>query len=214
MTNRNQFKIYAAFFQVLKIKWFCFALLVNLIFTTVGSAQEVFVVDPALSKIDCSVRYVAIGKYEAVFETFSGTIKFDPENIDESAVAIEINIDSIKSKYPRLDRIAKSKRLMDAKSHPKATFQSQSIEETTEGYKAVGMLNFHGVTKEISLPFTVDGPYMDYNKTSLVARGRLVINRKHFDIIWSHILDHGGIIVADHIVLDWEMLAAMQGSNP
>jgi polyisoprenoid-binding protein YceI len=206
MTKGNQFKIHAVCPRILKIKWFCFAFFINLIFTAAGSAQEVFIVDPALSKIDCSVRYVAVGKYKAVFENFSGTIQFDPENIKESIVAIEINVDSIKSKHPRLDRFAKSKRLMDAKRYPKAVFHSQSIEKTAKGYKAVGMLNFRGVIREVSFPFTVDGPYMDYNKTSLIARGRLVVDRKHFNIIWNNILDYGGIIVANHIVLDWEML--------
>lgn len=189
-------------------------LFIGLIFAVPVSAQDVFVIEPVYSTINFSVRYVAIGNYKAVFENFSGTIRFDSENIEGSTLRIEIDIDSIKSEHPRLDKLARSKRLMHAKRYPKAIFMSESIEKTTEGYKAIGVLNFHGVSKEVSFPFTVEGPYMDYGKVSLIARGQLIINRKEFNIIWNSVLDHGGIIVSNQIVLDWEMLAVRQNSNP
>jgi polyisoprenoid-binding protein YceI len=192
-----------------KIDYICFlfALLLSLGFASAAESQDEFVIDPAESSITCSARYVIIGEYEAVFEKFSGTIHFDPQNLEKSDILLDIDIESVQSTHPKLDNFVRSKRLMDAERYPKSIFQSYLIEKEEEGYKVTGMLTLHGVIKEISFPFTVEGPHTDHNETHLIAKGKWLIKRKDFKIVWSKLLDRGGIIVSDYIAVDWEVKA-------
>jgi len=81
-------------------------------------AQHQYSIDVEQSSIQGSIRYTLIGNYEAKFGEFSGTIYYDPNNLADSSVALNIQTKSIKSKHPVLDRIVRSKRLLDSKKFP------------------------------------------------------------------------------------------------
>jgi polyisoprenoid-binding protein YceI len=49
---------------------------------------------------------------------------------------------------------ARGEEWFNAEKYPYIEFTSTKIEKTSEGYKATGKLQMHGVTKEISIPFT------------------------------------------------------------
>lgn len=49
---------------------------------------------------------------------------------------------------------AKSEKWLDAAKYPVIRFTSKSIRKTDSGFEAAGTLDFHGVQKEIILPFT------------------------------------------------------------
>lgn len=154
-----------------------------------------------------SISYSLIGTYRATFKDFEGVISFDEKNIENSRVEMKIKTASIHSKYPKLDRIVRSKRLLDAEKYPDITFKSTSIKRLKTGYYVEGTVNLHEITKDLSFVFQFEGPLGEGKEESVKARGRWVINRKDFDIIWSSWLDHGGIVVGDEITVVWEITA-------
>ena len=52
-------------------------------------AEEGYTIDPDSSNIKGSIRYTVVGRYNAVFEDFSGVLYFDPNNVAESSVTLK-----------------------------------------------------------------------------------------------------------------------------
>lgn len=181
-------------------------LLYGIVFLLAGSlcqADEKFIFDPHQSNIQGSIHYSVIGVYKARFLEFQGEARVDQKTGQVSSVLLKIKVDSLRSRFPKLDRIITSKRLLDAKQSPEIIFQSQSIQKRGESYTVTGIVDMHGIKRTIVFPFELN--YLDAN--TLVAQGKWLINRKDFDIIWHKILDRGGIIVGNQITVDWKLTA-------
>ena len=168
------------------------------------AAAAEYTIVPEQSEIHASIRYTLIGWYAAHFEKYDARLNFDPDNLAASSVKMVFYTGSIASHWPRLDKIVRSPRLLNAPKYPQITFQSRSIEKQEDGsYTVEGMLSLHGIAH--AYRFSFDLKQLD--RDNLYAEGRWKINRKDFNIIWSQLLDHGGIIVSDIITIDWSILA-------
>ncbi len=119
--------------------------------------------------------------------------------------------DSFRSPYPALDKHVRSRQILYVKKYPTVEFESTEIRRVGEyHYEVRGRLTMRGVTREIASPFElrfVDG------KKRVEARGTWLINRKLFKIIWNPFLDHGGIIVGDHVTVDWTIVAEAESEK-
>lgn len=159
------------------------------------------------SHLKGAIKYTIIGNYRAQFQEFEGTLRFDEKNVENSSVELKVKTGSIHSKYPRLDRIVRSARLLNSAKYPYITFKSTSIKRTSEGYRINGVVTLNKITKDLSFLFHFDGPTRKGKERYIDAYGRWVLNRKDFEIIWSQWLDHGGVIVGNNITVDWEVKA-------
>ncbi len=190
------------------VKRFCIILFLSLIWTSPCLAQTLYIVDKKQSHIKGSVSYTVIGRYRAQFNDIGGKINFDPNHLAQSSVVLTVKTKSLHSRYPKLDRIILSKRLLDAAAYPTMTFESQSITKKPSGYWVIGTAHLHGISKSLAFPFDVKGPFKDVHQRSYIkASGRWVVNRKDFDVVWNKILDQGGLIVGNHITIDWDIVA-------
>jgi len=106
------------------------------------------------------------------FRGLKGTIKFDPNNLAASKFDCTVDVESINTGNGMKNTHAKSDKWLDAAKYPVIRFTSKSIAKTANGFEALGTLDFHGVQKEITLPFTfVDNVFaggfevnrLDYN---------------------------------------------------
>ncbi len=194
--------------KLLNLTGFLIPLLFIFAHGALAASTDDYKIDPSKSKIQCSVKNSLTGKYLAAFKEFTGVITFNADDPSQGKVLLKIKTDSLKSKHPKLDRLAVSKRLLDAPQYPDISFKSQSIEKNKDGYLVKGLIRMHGVVKEMSFTFKVDGPKKDKARREYVrAHGRWIVNRKHFDVSWNKALDHGGVIVSDFITIDWEITA-------
>ena len=171
-----------------------------------ASATTEYVIKKEESFVKGIATYTLIGKYNAHFEDFEGRIIFDPKRISRSSVYIEIKTTSIKSNFPVLDKIVRSSRLLDAAEYPKIIFQSTRCVKTEDGYRVKGILNLHGIEKEIEFPFSLE-EMISAEGDFLEAQGKWNINRKDYNVIWHKTLDKGGVIVGDTITVDWKIRA-------
>lgn len=169
--------------------------------------QEAYVVMKEKSSIKCSVKYTLIGKYVATFREYEGKILFDKNRIEDSQISLRLKTDSVSSKYPKLDRIVRSSRLLDAQQFPYMSFQSTKIEKKEGKFYITGQFDMHGVKKELTLPFKFSGPLPDGKKPYVIGEGIWKLNRKEFGVIWDKHLDKGGIVVADHVVINFRVVA-------
>jgi len=174
-------------------------------------SQSLYVVEKTSSRIDCSVRYTVVGHYEAEFEEFNGEIIFDKKEVKNLKVDLNVKTASINSGNDTFDRIVRSKRLLDAKNFSTLEFASESIENKEGQYFITGMFKLHGVSKRLTFPFQLEGPFIDYSKGKyLKAKGAWKVNRKEFGVVWNKVLDKGGVIVGDYVTVDWEIIAVQK----
>jgi polyisoprenoid-binding protein YceI len=112
------------------------------------------------------------GDPKGEFSGLKGTIQFDANNLAASKFDCTIDVATINTGNGMQNTHAKSEKWLDAAKYPVIRFTSKSIAKTATGYEATGTLDFHGVQKEIKLPFTFvnnvfEGAFelnrMDYN---------------------------------------------------
>ena len=112
-----------------------------------------------------------------IFKTFKGAIAFDEKNLDASKFDISIDVASINTGNGLQNQHAKSAEWFDAAKYPQIIFKSKKIVKSGAGYQVTGDLTIHGVTKEISFPFTFQ------NKgASGVFAGTFSVNRSDYHV--------------------------------
>lgn len=169
-----------------------------ILWITIGQAlaDQSLSFGPKEAKLNGSIKYSVIGNYNAHFEAYQGKIGFDEDTGKVRSVYLEIDAGSIKSDCGWCDKIVRSKQILAVTQYPRIIFQSSEIIKNDAGYLVSGVLEMHGRRKQMSFPFDVeDGNF----------KGRWVINRKEFDITWNKILDQGGVLVGNHITVDWQI---------
>jgi polyisoprenoid-binding protein YceI len=112
-----------------------------------------------------------------VFKNLTGNILFDEQSLPTSKFDIAIDINTINTGNGMQNKHAKSAEWFDAAKYPAIKFTSTKIVKAASGYTATGSLQVHGISKEVSLPFT-------FKKTATGAlfEGNFDINRNDFKI--------------------------------
>ena len=119
------------------------------------------------------------------FKGLKGTVNFDEKDLASSKFDVTIDVASINTGNGMKNTHAKSEKWLDATKYPTIHFSSSSIAATANGYEAKGTLDFHGVQKEVTIPFTFkdnvfhsnfDINRLDYNvNTAEPAHGASVL---------------------------------------
>ncbi len=183
--------------------------------TLVLSAAMVFVpalagattwdIDPAHSSIEFSVKHMMVSTVKGRFDKFSGKVELDDKDITKSTVDVTIDLASINTHEPKRDGHLKSPDFFDVSKYPTATFKSTKVQKAGKNkLKVTGELDLHGVTKPIVLE--VEGPSEPY-KTPFGTTVRGVhatakLDRKDFGIGWNKVLDNGGVLVGNEVMLE------------
>lgn len=115
------------------------------------------------------------------FKGLTGKISFDPANLAASSFNASIEVATINTGNGMKNTHAKSEMWFDAAKYPTISFASTSITKGDAGYIANGKLTMHGVTKDISIPFTFENN---------VFAGTFEINRLDYNVNVAE-PDHG-----------------------
>lgn len=167
-------------------------------------AADRYVIDTAHSKVSFVVSHMVIGKVRGMFDDFSGTITTNPEDIAKSRVEVAIRTASIDTGNDKRDEHLRSGDFLAAAEHPEITFVSDRVEKQGDGYVAHGELTIRGVSKPISLPFTVLGTIQDPwgNTRAGLEFEPITIDRQEFGVSWSKTLDTGGLVAGDEVRIE------------
>lgn len=175
--------------------------------TEKGTAEKVtgYRVDEAHTNIGFSVRHMVLSKVYGEFKDYDVSLNWDENNLEDSSIEAHIKTASIDTDNERRDNHLKSNDFFDAESHPEIVFKSAKIERDGDGdgYVAQGTLTIRGVTKNVSLPFTVLGHFVQPNGTTRMGiEAGLKINRFDYNVSWDKTLDTGGLVVGKAINID------------
>lgn len=190
------------------LKSLVLSLSVALAGTAAAFAADEYTIDKAHSSVAFSVKHMVVNNVKGLFEDYSGTILYDEKDITKSSVKAVIKTASIDTGNEKRDEHLRNADFFDAQKYPEITFASKRIMKQGDGYAAVGTLTMHGVSKEVTIPFTVAGPIKDpWGNLRMGVEGGLTINRQDFGISWSKTMDSGGLVVGNDVKIELNLEA-------
>jgi polyisoprenoid-binding protein YceI len=131
------------------------ALLVALFAAAPASAAQHWKVDSAKSKLGFSVSWSA-QPFVGVFRSWKADIDFDPADLAHSHALITIDLGSETSSDPETDDGIKGAEGFAASQFPTATFRTTAFtHKSGDQYVAAGTLSIKGISRAITLPFTL-----------------------------------------------------------
>ncbi len=107
------------------------------------------------------------------FTGLKGTVDFDPNALATSKIDVSVDAKSINTGNNKKNGHAQGESWFNTTQFPEIKFTSSSFVKQNEKYFVHGILEMHGVKKEMDIPFTFE------NNT---FSGMFKINRKDFDI--------------------------------
>lgn len=121
------------------------------------NAAPAWTVDAAHSSVKFNIRHF-FTPVPGTFENWTGTIHFDPENLEGSKIDVSIDVASVNTQNERRDEHLRDPDFFEVSTWPNMSFTSSEIRSVGENqYVAVGELTIRDVTREIELPFTLLG---------------------------------------------------------
>jgi len=112
-------------------------------------------VDKAASKVAFSSTFDG-EKFAGSFRRWDAQIRFDPKNLAGSTAVVSIDTASAVTGDADRDSALPDVKWFSAKAFPKATFRTTGFKALGgDRYQAVGSLTLRGVSKPLTLPFTL-----------------------------------------------------------
>jgi len=142
-------------------------------------------IDEAHSNVSFEVRHF-FTPVSGKFQDYSSQINFDPENLDESSIDVQIMVSSINTDNEKRDGHLQSGDFFNAEKYPQITFKSNKITKNGENkFVAQGKLTIKDITKDVNLPFTLFGIQDQPQKENTKIAGVKIdhsINRNEFNV--------------------------------
>jgi len=116
--------------------------------------------------------------FEGGFSRFDAQINFDPKNLAGSRAVVTVDLASAATGDADRDQTLPTADWFNTAKFPRATFTSTAIRDLGGGrYQASGNLSLKGVTKPVTLPFT-----LQIQGNTARMNGQVVINRSQFGV--------------------------------
>ena len=126
---------------------------------------------------------------------FSGEVELTPDSITPASLRLTVKSASLEETgtvFTEEQKKIINKEVHDIvllpEKYPEITFQSKRVEKKGKNFLAIGDFSMHGVTKEIAIPFTVTGKFVnpDNQQMSTGFSANLTINRRDYGINWKN----------------------------
>ncbi len=155
------------------------------LFSTFSFGQ--WAVDKDHSKIGFIVDHHGISEVDGYFKKFEARITAGKEDLSDAVFEVTVETPSIFTDLEERDNELKSKDMFDVKKYPTMAFKSTSFKKVQGNkYVMIGYLTIKGISKQISLDVTMNGPTPHpepANKNLQVGiKGLGVIKRSDFGI--------------------------------
>ena len=168
-----------------------------------ASAAEAYTIDPVHSSIGFAVKHLMVSEVKGEFTDYEGTVVYDPENVAATQINVVIQAASIDTRLKQRDDHLRSSDFLKTDEFPLITFNSRGVNKTENNVVIVGDLTIRGVTKTVSIPAQISGPFANPLGGGEVIGiiGETVINRQDFGVSWNKAMDSGGYVVGDDVKL-------------
>lgn len=170
-------------------KIFFVALFAGILFINTKSDAVSYKVDTNHSTVGFNVPMLGgLSKVTGKFSNFTVDIEYDEANVTKSSVMAIIKADSIDTGIEGRDKHLRTPDFFDVEKFPEITFKSKSVVKKGKNLSVIGDFTMHGVTKEITIPFTLAGTNKN-DASGKITHGfsaTLKLNRTDYGINYQH----------------------------
>ncbi len=152
------------------------SLLTLLLFTTFaisGFSQKLGV----KSVINFEIDNFKVNTVEGSFSGITGSVNFDPADLEKARFDIKIDIKSIDTDNETRDKDLQAEEYFNSDQYPYATYISNSVQRVEDKFWVKGNLTIKGITKEVNIPFQ-----LSYLRGGYLLSGPLTLDRYDFKV--------------------------------
>lgn len=91
---------------------------------------------------------------EGTFTGLEGEITFASDDLPNANFAVCLDANTVNTGNNKRDEHLKKDDYFDVEKYPTICYNSTEIVKTETGYKAIGLLNLHGQSQAVEIPFT------------------------------------------------------------
>ncbi len=179
---------------------------------SVKDLKGTFVLDPAHTSIAFVARHAMVTKVRGQFGQFTGEATVDGANPAASTLNVVMDVASVSTGNGDRDAHLTSPDFFDVAVYPTITFVGTGfavVDDQT--VNVTGDLTIKDVTRPVTIPFEYSGEAKDpFGNIRVGFEGRTDVSRKDFGLTWNAVLETGGVLVSDKIVLDFDVSAIKQ----
>ncbi|WP_333776836.1 YceI family protein [Streptomyces sp. IBSBF 3136] len=168
-----------------------------------------YTIDPAHSTIGFVARHAMVTNVKGGFQDFTGTLRLDGENPEQSTATIDVTMQSIETGNADRDGHLKSADFFKTDEFPAMTFRSTKAEALGgDDYRITGDLSLLGVTKPLTIDLEFNGAAKDpFGNERVGFEGKAEILRSEWGLTWNAALETGGVLISDKIKLLFDISA-------
>ena len=163
-----------------------------------------WIIEPEHTVAHFTTRHMMITDIHGQFNKISGVIYFDPEDMVNTSVEVEIDAASIWTGVEARDIHLRSADFLDIEKYPTISFKSTKAEVAgINSLKLHGEIMIHGITRPILLNAEFFGPnhYEDEegSYTSIGFTATTPLNREDFGMKWNNFFGNDNFMVGKHL---------------
>lgn len=174
----------------------------------IATAQQ-YVIDPGHSSVQIRIQRFGVVDVVGRFKDVTGSVTYDTKNPGKTTAEATIKVNSYDANNTGGEEAVKSPAFLDAAAYPEITFKSKSTSIEGGQNLLLGDLTIHGTTREVELPFTINGPLLDLptQKQSIAAEATLTINRQDYGVSFDRKLPNGTSLIGNEVNITLIILA-------
>ncbi|MCA9838807.1 MAG: YceI family protein [Trueperaceae bacterium] len=164
-------------------------------------------IDASHSSVDFKVRHMGISSVKGSFDSFTGTVEMEGEEL--KGVKVTIDPSSISTKDAQRDGHLKSADFFDVENHPEIIFESSDVQKLSDDtYKVKGTLTMRGETKPVEFKAELGESIKDpWGMTRAAASVSGKLNRKDWGLNWNQVLEAGSLLVSEEVQFNFDVQA-------
>ena len=185
-----------------------FSLVALITMSGLAMAQQ-YKIDQGHSSVQIRIQRFGVVDVVGRFKEVSGSITYDANDLKKTMADATIKVNSYDANNAGGEEAVKSPAFLDAATYPEITFKSKSTSVQDGQNLLIGDLTIHGTTREVALPFTINGPLPDLptQKQSIAAEASITINRQDYGVNFDRKLPNGTSLIGDEVKITLIILA-------
>ena len=152
------------------------------------------------------VRHLGISWVNGRFNTWNGSLVYDPANPTAASVNVRIQTNSIDTESERRDNDIRSGNYLAVDSFPEMTFVSKKVEKVDDTHlKVTGDLTLRGVTREVVLAAEVTGTMPGERTRRIAFTATTTIDRMAYGVSFNRLTEGAQVVGSEiRITIDIE----------
>lgn len=162
--------------------------------------------DTGHSAVTFRVRHLGISWVNGRFNTWTGSLVYDPANPTAASVNVRIQTNSIDTESERRDNDIRSGNYLAVDSFPEMTFVSRKVEKVDDTHlKVTGDLTLRGVTREVVLATEVTGSMPGERTRRIAFTATTTIDRMAYGVSFNRLTEGAQVVGSEiRITIDIE----------